>query len=416
MKLGVVGSGAREHALQWCLERCDAVKNVFAIPGNGGTHSNVPVDLSDTEAVRAVCDRHEIDLLVVGPEGPLAAGMVDAFIGHPTRVFGPSRSAARLEGSKVWSKQFMRRNGIPTARFSVVDCFEGWAAFAGERGGRAVLKADGLAGGKGVAVCRRPEDIEVEWQRVNALRPAGELFVAEELVEGWELSIHVLTDGSTWCLFPSSQDHKPLLNGDRGPNTGGMGAFSPVPTCDEALIKRIVSGVVEPTLQALARESIGYCGFLYFGLMITSEGPVVLEYNVRLGDPETQVLLPALTSDLAPALWSCLNGTLSSDALSFGTGFTAGVVLASPGYPGSAQTGARIDGDPVSSDDAWIFHAGTKVVNDGHGWITTGGRVLTVVGRGSTIEDACARAYAACGGVRFDGMQMRTDIGRRDAS
>ncbi len=414
MNVGVLGSGAREHALQWCLERSDAVETVFAIPGNGGTHSNVPVDLSDMEAIRTVCDRHEIDLLVIGPEGPLAAGIVDAFADHPTCVFGPSRSAARLESSKVWSKRFMQRNGIPTAVFSVVDTLEGWAQFADERGGRAVLKADGLAGGKGVAVCRRPEDIETEWQRMTALRPPGERFVAEELVEGWELSIHVLTDGSAWCLFPSSQDHKPLLNGDRGPNTGGMGAFSPVSACSEPLLERIVSGVVEPTLHGLATESIHYCGFLYFGLMIASEGPVVLEYNVRLGDPETQVLLPALTSDLAPALFACLDGTLSSDALSFRSGFAAGVVLASPGYPASPQTGTRIDGHPVSSEDALIFHAGTKRL--GNGWVISGGRVLTVVGRGSTVEDACMRAYAACDRIRFDGMQLRTDIGRRTAS
>lgn len=411
MRLGVLGSGAREHALQWHLQQSPHAEKVYALPGNGGTHRNIAVDVLDFVAIAKACEDHDIDLLVVGPEGPLAAGIVDAFADHPTRLLGPSQSAARLESSKIWSKGFMERQEIPTAEYALVDTLEAFAAFASQHGDRAVLKADGLASGKGVAVCRDRTEVASEWERITALRPEGERFLAEELIDGWELSIHILTNGSSWCPFPSSQDHKPLLNGDRGPNTGGMGAFSPVRACTDALFQQISKDIIQPTLDGLARESIPYCGFLYFGLMITETGPVVIEYNVRLGDPETQVLLPALTSDLVPALLDCVKGTLTPDAVTFDDQHVVDIVLASPGYPSTPIVGQLIDGVSAASEMALVFHGGTER-QDGK-LLTSGGRVLSIVGQASSLEIALSRAYAACQRIRFPGMQMRTDIGRR---
>lgn len=411
MRLGVLGSGAREHALQWSLQQSPNAERVYAFPGNGGTDFNVAVDPFDFATTAKACEDHAIDLLIVGPEGPLAAGIVDAFADHPTHILGPSQSAARLESSKIWSKDFMQRQRIPTADYALVDTLEAFVAFSSEHGDRAVLKADGLASGKGVAVCRSREEIESEWRRITALRPKGERYLAEELIDGWELSIHILTDGSTWCLFPSSQDHKQLLAGDRGPNTGGMGAFSPVRACTDTLLQQISSDVIEPTLQGLAYESIPYCGFLYFGLMITATGPVVIEYNVRLGDPEAQVLLPALTSDLVPALMDCVQGTLAPGALTFSNRHIADIVLASPGYPSAPVVGQPISGIFAASETALVFHAGTR--HEGGNLLTSGGRVLSVVGQGSTLENALDQAYEACHLIQFPGMHYRTDIGRR---
>ena len=411
MNIGVLGSGAREHALQWVLQKSPDAETVFCLPGNGGTCPNIAVDPMDARAVRATCERLNIDLLVVGPEGPLAAGLVDAFEGHRTRVFGPSQQAARLESSKIWSKAFMQRCGIPTASSVIVNTAEGFAAFAAKHGHRAVLKADGLAAGKGVAVCFDREELLPAWKRIAALGSEGEGLLAEQVLDGWELSVHILTDGNTWCLFPSSQDHKPLLDQDLGPNTGGMGAFSPVEGCTSDLMAQIAECIIEPTLQGLRDRSISYCGFLYFGLMITSEGPSLLEYNVRLGDPEAQVLLPALTSDLACALMRCLDGTLDPHTLAFEHRSFASVVLASPGYPDAPQIGHSLSGIERAAETALVFHAGTT--NDRHGLRTSGGRVLGVVGDGEILTEALDQAYAACREIAFSGMHYRTDIGRR---
>jgi phosphoribosylamine---glycine ligase len=414
MRLGVLGSGAREHALQWHLQQSPYAEKVYALPGNGGTDLNIAVDVFDFDAIAKACEDHAIDLLVVGPEGPLAAGIVDAFADHPTQLFGPSQSAARLESSKIWSKAFMERQGIPTANYALVDTLQAFAAFASQHGNRAVLKADGLASGKGVAVCRDCTEVASEWARITSLRPDGERFLAEELIDGWELSIHILTDGSSWCLFPSSQDHKSLLNGDLGPNTGGMGAFSPVRACTDTLLQQISKDVIQPTLDGLAHESIPYCGFLYFGLMITEKGPVVIEYNVRLGDPETQVLLPTLTSDLVPALLDCMRGTLAPDAITIGNQHVVDIVLASPGYPSAPIVGQPIDGLSAASESALVFHGGT-LKQDGV-LLTSGGRVLSVVGQADSLKEARESAYTACRHIRFPGMQLRTDIGQRTQS
>jgi len=412
MRAAVLGSGGREHALQWVLRRDPDVEIVFALPGNGGTDNSVAVDPGDPAAIVQACEEKAVDLLVVGPEAPLAAGIVDEFCGRRTHVVGPSRSAARLESSKIWAKAFMTRQGIPTAEYTPVGSRADLAAFAARHGGGAVLKADGLAGGKGVSVCRSPEDIEREWLRITALRPAEGRYLAEERLDGWELSIHVLTDGSAWWLLPTSQDHKQLLDGDRGPNTGGMGAFSPVAACDSELTARIIHEIVEPTIVGLGEEGIGYHGFLYFGLMITDSGPKVLEYNVRLGDPETQVLVPAVLSGLSSALVASVEGNLAANPLEFGSGSRAGVVLASAGYPARPETGKTLRGLDAASETALIFHAGTK--RQGAEIRTSGGRVLAVVGQGAHLEDAVVHAYAACRRIAFEGMHFRADIGRRD--
>ena len=413
MRAAVLGCGGREHALQWALNRDPDVEIVFALPGNGGTDNRVAIDPGDSDAVRKACDEKAIDLLVVGPEAPLSTGIVDAFRERRTRVVGPTQSAARLESSKIWAKAFMTRQRIPTAEYTRVGSRTDLASFAARHRGSVVLKADGLAGGKGVSVCRSSEDIDREWLRITALRPPEERYVAEERLEGWELSVHVLTDGSAWCLLPTSQDHKQLLDGDRGPNTGGMGAYSPVAACDSALMDRIVREIVEPTIVGLGEEGISYRGFLYFGLMITDSGPKVLEYNVRLGDPETQVLVPAILSGLSAALVASVESNLAADALEFGSGSRAGVVLASAGYPTDPKTGKAIRGLGTAAETALVFHAGTET--QGAEVRTSGGRVLAVVGRGEHLEEALERAYTGCRQVSFDGMHFRTDIGRRES-
>jgi len=411
VRVAVLGSGAREHALQWHLAKSPHAEIVFAMPGNGGTPNRIPVDVRDTDAILSACESERIDLLVVGPEAPLADGIVEAFAGRSTLVFGPNRTAAQMEGSKVWSKAFMLRHGIPTAQHRIVASLDELSTFFGEHDG-VVIKADGLAAGKGVSVCRERTDLPPEWERIQAFRGAGEPVLAEEILDGWELSIHVLTDGETYCLFPTSQDHKPLLDGDRGPNTGGMGAFGPVSACDGKLLACIRSEIIEPTLRGLTADSILYRGFLYFGLMITDHGPRVLEYNVRLGDPEAQVLLPALEADLLPALTGCLDSRLQPDALAFTSDVHVTVVLASPGYPTAPETGRIIEGVDELDPSHLVFHAGTARRDDR--LVTSGGRVLSAVGRGITLDDALTAAYETCSRIRFDGMQYRTDIGRRN--
>jgi len=410
MRIGVLGSGAREHALQWALKSDPAAETVYALPGNGGTTDNVPVDPHDTGAVQTTCEDLRLDLLVVGPEAPLAAGIVDAFTGHRTRVFGPTQAAARLEASKSWAKAFMQRHRIPTPVARTIGSLSELTAAAAACPKGCAIKADGLAGGKGVVLCRTPSEADAAWHHLAATRPTGERILVEPLVGGWELSIHVLTDGSTWALFPSSQDHKALYDGNRGPNTGGMGTISPVAACDQELIDRIIAQIVEPTVEGLREDGIRYCGFLYFGLMITADGPVVLEYNARLGDPETQVLLPALTSDPLPTLLACLDGALAAQPPTFAEGCRVGVVLASAGYPAQPITGHPIVGlEPEPA--ALVFHGGTQ--RDGNRLLTAGGRVLTVVGDGPAPHDAIGSAYRAVNTIRFDGMQYRKDIGMR---
>ena len=413
MRIGVVGSGGREHALAWALARGGA--SVVSLPGNGGTAANVPVDPVDPDDVVRACREQELDLVVVGPEAPLAAGVADALRAAGFAVVGPGRDGARLESSKIHAKAFMRRFGIPTADFAIVaGPDEAAAAAQWERG--FVLKADGLAAGKGVIVCRSTYEMAEAWERLRAICPGDETVLVEERLEGWELSIHAVTDGTDYVLLPTSQDHKPLLDGDHGPNTGGMGAFCPVPACSDDLLQTIQQQVIEPTLNGLRTDGIDYRGILYAGLMITPAGPRVLEYNVRLGDPESEVLLPAIASDPAALFLACAEGRLAEETVSLRGGFFVDVVLASDGYPGAYPTGLPITGlDAAAGDsESWIFHAGTR--RDGDRVVTAGGRVLNAVAHGATLGAAIERAYAVCDRVAFEGKILRRDIGRRTAT
>lgn len=421
MKILVVGSGAREHALSWKLS-AEADTRVLCAPGNDGIETLVqcaPVDVTRPEALLALVQQEAIDLTVIGPEAPLAAGAVDLLMAQGRRVFGPTRAAAQLETSKAFAKDFMQRHGVPTAKYRVcASADEARSVLAsGALGDRVVVKADGLAAGKGVVVAqdRAEADAAIDAAMVaRVFGDAGSRIVLEEQLSGPEVSFFVLTDGRRAVALPSAQDHKRALDDDRGPNTGGMGAFAPSPLVDARRHARIMREVVEPVLAGMAKEGTPFCGFLYCGLMLTAEGPKVIEFNVRFGDPEAQVVLPMIDEPLAPLLWAASNGELTAAECQMSGDAHVGVVLASKGYPSNVDTGQLIHGlENVAHEcpDVLVFHAGTRATNDG--LVTSGGRVLTIVGRGATFEAAIARAYDAVARVRFDGMHFRRDIGRR---
>jgi phosphoribosylamine--glycine ligase len=411
MTIAVLGSGGREHALAWKLRQGRREADVLVLPGNGGTGPGAQVDPGDPADVARVCREIGADLLVVGPEGPLVAGIADALDGAGVRVFGPGRAGARLEGSKVWAKEFMARHGVATAPFAT---FAGpGAARAGAEGrGPCVVKFDGLAAGKGVFVCDGAAGACAALDAIEAAWGSEAPVVVEERLAGNEVSIMGFTDGQTLRLLLPSQDHKQLLDGDRGPNTGGMGAFCPVPGWTPALAAEVQRTIVGPTLRGLHAEGIPYRGALYFGLMVTAQGPRLLEYNARLGDPETEVLLPALRTDLVTVIEACLEGRLDEVDLAFHDDFFADVVLCSGGYPGRYPTGLPIEGLDEAAGHALLFHAGTR--REGARVLTAGGRVLNAVGRGPTLGDAVAQAYRAADAVRFAGKTLRRDIGRRE--
>ena len=422
MKILVVGSGGREHALAWRLAQDAGVTSVLCAPGNAGiagTVATAPVDATDLEGLFELARREAVDLTVVGPELPLDRGIVDLFSSRGLRIFGPSRAAAQLESSKVFAKAFMARHAIPTARYRVsASAEEARAVLAsGELGLPVVIKADGLAAGKGVVVAadRASADAAIAAaMEARQFGTAGERVVLEECLEGPEVSVFALCDGRRAVLIGSAQDHKRIFDGDRGPNTGGMGAFAPSPLLDEALSARILVEIVQPVLEGMRREGHEYRGFLYAGLMLTCNGPKVIEFNVRFGDPEAQVVLPMLEGPLAAALKAAADGDLSGHALRLRDGKAVGVVLASRGYPQSSQSGVPIEGleQAAASGDVQIFHSGTS--RDANGAIVTaGGRVLTVVAHGPTYEDAIARAYAGVKTIVFDGVQYRSDIGEK---
>ena len=420
MRILVVGSGAREHALVWKLGREPGVTAVVCAPGNAGTSQhalNRPVDVSDPEAILALAAAEAVDLTVVGPELPLARGVQDLFAARGRSLFGPSRTAAQLESSKAFAKAFMASHGVPTARFQVCDSPD--AALAAVSGARfgfpVVVKADGLAAGKGVTVA---PDRETAGQAVRdamiagRFGAAGRRVVIEECLTGPEASFFTICDGRQARALPAAQDHKRAFDGDRGPNTGGMGAFSPSPLVTPDLEARIQREIVQPVLEGLAAQGHPYRGFLYVGLMLTAEGPKVIEFNVRLGDPEAQVVLPMLTGELAPVLAAAANGEISAPSLACSPDPHVGVVLASGGYPGAITTGEPIMGLDAAAalDGVLLFHAGTGL-RDG-AVVTTGGRVLTAVGRGGDMATAIERAYAAEACISFARKQVRTDIGR----
>ena len=409
MKIAVIGRGGREHALAWKLAQDAGAENVFCLPGNGGTANNRPIAEHDFAGIRSFCESEGIDLVVVGPEAPLARGLVDLLAGAKIRVFGPPRAAARLESSKTWAKQFMQRHGIATAAGAFFESVRAATEHVRTQRGGLVVKYSGLAAGKGVFVCPDPAEAPAALQEIGRRHGPNAPIVVEELLEGPEVSVMGVVSGTAIQLFPPSRDHKRLLDGDRGPNTGGMGAYAPVADVDAAQLDEIRRTIIEPTLQGLAAEGIAYRGFLYFGLMRTAAGPKLLEYNARLGDPETEVLLPALDGPLLPTLLASFDGTLDRHPFAFKSGAVVDVVLAAGGYPGDVRAGVPISG--LDQVDALVFHAGTEIRNGAP--TVAGGRVLNVVAHGADLAVARQKAYAACGQIHFDGMQFRTDIGGR---
>ena len=421
MKILVVGSGAREHALAWKLAREHGVAEVVAAPGNPGIAAIarcVEVDVADPPALLAVAEREQIDLTVVGPEVPLSRGIADLFASRHRPIVGPSRAATALESSKAFAKAFMARHGIPTARFRICESAdEALAALAhGEFDMPVVIKADGLAAGKGVVIAedRAAADAAIHGAMVDRrFGSAGDRIVLEEFMSGDEASYFVLTDGRSAMPLASAQDHKRIFDDDRGPNTGGMGAFAPTPLLTADLEREVLDTIVRPVLTGMRREGNPFVGFLYVGLMLTASGPRVVEFNVRFGDPEAQAVLPMLDEDLSTLLWAASASALPDRPARFRNEPHVAVVLASAGYPESSESGRAITGvhEAEAVRGALVFHAGTARRNDE--LVTAGGRVLTVVGRGPTHREAIARAYEAADKIRFEGMQFRRDIGRK---
>lgn len=419
MRILVLGSGGREHALVWKLRESQATEEVYCAPGNPGIGQEaecLPVDLSNPPAMLDLATNLAVDLTVVGPEAPLAAGVVDVFAKAGLAIVGPTRAAAQFESSKIFAKQFMERHGIPTARFAVADSFaEAVRALDGFTP-PVVIKADGLAAGKGVVVAKTRDEAELTldaFMRQMQLGRAAERVVIEEALRGEEISFIVLTDGRRILPLPPSQDHKALLDGDLGPNTGGMGAYSDDAILEDSLRAEIMQSIVGPTLNGMAGEGIAYRGFLYFGLMLTPSGPRVLEYNVRLGDPEAQPVLMRLRSDLAEILASTHEGTLAARDPHWSPNPSVCVVLASKGYPAQPETGKPITGYDLAEKmvGVKVFHAGTAMKD--HLLVTSGGRVLGVTASGEDLEAAIQRAYLAAGKIQFEGMQYRRDIGAK---
>lgn len=419
MKILVVGSGGREHALAWKLAQSPKTTRLYCAPGNGGTRllaENVPIPDSETDHLADFALQAGIDLTVVGPEVPLSLGLVDAFERQGLRVFGPTRKAAELESSKVFAKRFMERHKIPTGRFKVVDAADKARAVlkGGELGWPVVLKADGLAAGKGVIIAADMTEAEAAVQAIMVDRQfgsAGDLLLMEEFLRGRETSFIVISDGAQVLPLVTTMDHKAAFDGGRGPNTGGMGTISPSPHLDKALFAQVMSRIVLPTVTRMKEEGRTYKGALYCGLMLTAEGPKVLEYNCRFGDPETQPQMLRLESDLVDILNAAIDGNVLGDEIRW-SGKAAGcVIMASGGYPGSYRKGFPIRGleEASARPGVTVFHAGTRFENGTYK--TNGGRVLGVCASGRTLQEAMDRIYAAAAGIEFEGAHYRRDIG-----
>ncbi|MFQ5791532.1 MAG: phosphoribosylamine--glycine ligase [Acidobacteriota bacterium] len=424
MRVLVIGSGGREHALAWKLQQSPLVNEVYCAPGNPGMASLadcVSIDPSEIVELADFAEKLSIDLTVVGPELPLMLGLVDEFKKRGLRAFGPSRLAAELEGSKAFAKEFMQRHGVPTARFQIANTFEHAQSIIDKKtpGLPFVVKADGLAGGKGVTVAHSREEALAATKAImqqRTLGSAGDRLVLEEFLEGDEVSFFAFSDGSNVLPLVAAQDHKAAFDGDEGPNTGGMGCICPATMMKAETLKRILQEIVFPTISGLAAEGRRYQGLLYFGLMVTAEGPKVLEFNVRFGDPEAQALLPRLKADLFPLLKEVAEGRLGQHKLEWMREPAVTIVLASGGYPGHYEVGKPIEGVDRAKgveveEGVYLFHAGTRQSEDT--LVTAGGRVLAVTGVGQNLRAAIDRAYTAVGRIRFDGMHYRTDIGHK---
>ena len=422
MKILVIGGGGREHALAWKLSQSPKTSKVYVAPGNGGTalspkYENVPI--SDVTALREWAQAQKIALTVVGPEAPLAAGVVDEFRTHGLRIFGPTQAAAQLESSKAFSKAFMKRHGIPTAEYETFTDPQAAHAYVNRLGAPIVIKADGLAAGKGVVVAMTLQEAHdaVDFMLVDnkygvAHNEGGARVVIEQFLEGEEASFIVLCDGKNVLALAASQDHKRLKDGDQGPNTGGMGAYSPAPVVTADVHARAMREVILPTIRGMEKDGIPYTGFLYAGLMIDATGhPKTLEFNCRMGDPETQPILMRLKSDLVEVLGAAVDGKLDQVELQWDRRTALGVVMAAQGYPENPRKGDAITGLPQDADDAMVFHAGTQLVD---GVVrTSGGRVLCVTALADSVKQAQQRVYDVARGIHFDGAQYRHDIGHR---
>ena len=418
MKLLVIGSGGREHALAWKLAQSPRVQVVFVAPGNGGTATEPGLENVDISAISQLVEfaqREGIHLTVVGPEAPLAAGVVDAFRDAGLRIFGPTRAAAQLEASKDFAKQFMVRHGIPTARHATFESASEAKQYVAQHGAPIVVKADGLAAGKGVVVAASLDEAHAAIDMMlleHRFGEAGARVVLEECLEGEEASFIVVCDGSRALPLATSQDHKRLRDGDQGPNTGGMGAYSPAPVVTPEVHARVMREIIMPAVQGMAKDGTPYVGFLYAGLMIDKAGnPKTLEFNCRMGDPETQPIIMRLKSDLLPLFEGALEHRLEGAAVEWDRRTALGVVLAAEGYPEAPRQGAVIEGLPQPGADCRVFHAGTRL--EGKRVVASGGRVLCVTALGDSIRMARTRAYDAVAAIRFDGMQYRKDIGAR---
>lgn len=425
----IIGSGGREHALAWAMARTPQVQQVYVAPGNAGTTwpvavgraaaTNIPLKVDDLAGLRAFAQEQAVDLTIVGPELPLTLGIVDEFQQAGLRIFGPSKAASQLEGSKAFSKAFMQAQAIPTAPFVTFRDYAAARAYVLRRSETTsafnlVIKADGLAAGKGVFVCDTVDEAVAALHSLlveRSLGAAGDTVVIEERLSGPEVSLLAFTDGVSVVAMPPARDHKRVFDEDQGPNTGGMGAFAPAPDVDAALVETIMQTILQPAVRGMAEQGMPYVGVLYAGVMLTPQGPVTLEFNCRFGDPETQVLVP-LIPNLLEIFLACTEQRLDQVQSQWAAGACATVVLASPGYPGAYPTGLPITGlDALDADpDLLVFHAGTAQKNNQV--VTAGGRVLAISGRGKDLPTALARAYAGVEQMHFDGMHYRKDIGK----
>jgi len=419
MNVLVIGSGGREHALVWKLKQSSKVKNIFCAPGNGGIEKDakcVDIKVDDIEGLCTFAEKNDIDLTVVGPEISLVAGIVDCFEEKGLKIFGPSQKAAQLEGSKVFSKEFMKKYDIPTANFQSFDDIEKAKISLESKVFPVVVKADGLAAGKGVIICQNKEEAEQALDDImfaKVFKDAGNRVIIEDCLVGEEASILAISDGNQFVVLDSSQDHKRIFDDDMGPNTGGMGAYSPAPVITKEKIVDIALNVIGPTIQGMKEEGAIFKGVLYAGLMMTQDGPMVLEFNVRFGDPETQAVLPRLKTDLLNVFLSACDGTLHDTRLEWDKGACVCVVMSSRGYPGIYEKEKVIEGlsDANECADTVVFYAGTKKENGKI--VTCGGRVLGVTSIGNDVEQAIVKVYSAVEKIQFEGCFFRRDIGAK---
>ncbi|PIR00240.1 MAG: phosphoribosylamine--glycine ligase [Nitrospinae bacterium CG11_big_fil_rev_8_21_14_0_20_45_15] len=422
MQILVIGSGGREHALVWKIAQSPRVKKIFCAPGNAGTSDqaeNIPIPADDIQALLEFALTNQIDLTVVGPEQALVLGIVDLFESKGLRVFGPSRLAAELEGSKAFSKNLMKKYGIPTADYEVFDALEPALEYVDKKSGPQVVKADGLAAGKGVILCSSPAEARDAIQSImkeKSFGSAGERIVVEEFLVGEEISVLAFADGKNVLALDSAQDHKAAYDGDRGPNTGGMGAYSPAPLLTPALKEQVMREILQPAVDAMAKEGRLFRGILYAGLMLTANGPKTLEFNVRWGDPETQPLLARLKTDLIDLMNASIDGTLDKISAEWAQETAVCVVMAAKGYPESYEKGKIISGIENADKEIGVkvFHAGTKSVSGNI--LTNGGRVLGVTALGADRDTAIQNAYKAVEKITWDGIHYRKDIGQRPSS